>query len=79
MDEPGLVDFCYPDGRVQTEDLSMYSRRPLHKGDHVLRLAVDWLVFDREDRAGVPVCLCKPAGAEVESVRSRARRGRVRG
>jgi len=50
-----------------------------NKGDHVRRLAVDWLVFDRVDRAGMPVCLCRPAGGEVEAVRSRARKGRVRG
>jgi len=60
MDELGLVDFCYPDGHVCTEDLALYSHRRLHKDDHLLRRGVDWLIFDRQDRAGVPVCLCRP-------------------
>jgi len=79
MHDLGLVDFHYPDGRVLTEDLALYSQRRLHKCDHVMRLAVDWLIFDREDRAGVSVCLCEPASGEVEAVGSRARKGRTSG
>ena len=79
MHDLGLVDFHYPDGRVLTEDLALYSQRLRHKGDHLVRLGIDWLIFDREDRAGVPVCLCEPASGEVEAVGLRARKGRGRG
>ncbi len=60
MDDPGLVEFYYPDGSILIEDLAMHSHRRLHKDDHLQRDGVDWLVFDRVDRAGRPVCLCRP-------------------
>ena len=60
MDEPGLVEFHYPDGYMTRDDFTLYSFVPRHKGDHLVHAGVDWLIFDREDRAGVPVYLCKP-------------------
>jgi hypothetical protein len=79
MHDLGLADFHYPDGQVLTEDLALYSQRLCHKGDRLVRLGVDWLIFDRVDRAGVSVCLCEPASGEVEPVGLRARKGRGRG
>lgn len=68
MGEPeGLIEFRYSDGRVGHGDFTPYRYWPPHRGDHLAYDGGNWLMYDREDRGGVPVYLFKPAvqGAAV--------------
>lgn len=41
VDEPGLVEFHYPDGYMTTDDFTLYSFVPRHKGDHLVHAGGD--------------------------------------
>jgi hypothetical protein len=56
----GLIEFRYPDGRVGSDDSMLNMHWPPRRGDHLEYDGSEWLVYDREDRGGVTVYLCKP-------------------
>jgi len=60
MEKPeGLIEFRYADGRIGTADTTLNSHWLPRRGDHVQHDGANWLVYDREDRDGTTVYLCK--------------------
>jgi len=66
VESRGLIELRYPDGRTVTGDYQEYVNRYLNRGDRFEFLEMDWVMYDREDRRGVTVFLCRPAVAAVE-------------
>jgi hypothetical protein len=73
MQSNGLIEFRYPDGSVVTGEYAEYAPRQLAKGDELEYDGESWLMYDREDRAGVTVHLFSPAESGGKDVSSRAR------
>jgi len=72
-----LIEFRYPDGEVVTGDYEQYARHVLTKGDELEYDGQTWLMYDREDRAGVTVHLFAPAvGAKAPQTSRARKRGR---
>jgi hypothetical protein len=65
-----LIEFRYRDGRVGTKDLTLNMHWAPRRGDHLEYDGGEWLVYDREDRGGVTVYLCKPADQSVDETRA---------
>jgi hypothetical protein len=73
----GLIEFRYADGAVVTGEYARFSPRHLIKGDKLEYDGATWLMYDREDRAGVTVHLFSPvesSGRAAEGSRARPRR-----
>ena len=51
--------------RIVTGDYDDYANRYLSRGDQFEFEAMGWVMYDREDRGGVPVFLCRPATGAV--------------
>jgi hypothetical protein len=62
VESRGAIEFLYADGRVVTGSYENYAGRHLAKGDGLEFDDTDWVMYDRVDRAGVTVYLCRPAG-----------------
>jgi hypothetical protein len=56
-----LIEFRYRDGRVVSGDYASYAERRLNRGDRLEFDELVWVMYDREDRGGVTVYLCRPA------------------
>ena len=61
MESRGLIEFRYPDGHVVTGDYDDYADKQLNRGDRFESLDMGWVMYDRVDRLGVTVFLCRPA------------------
>jgi hypothetical protein len=61
MESRGLIELRYPDGQVVTGDYDDYVVRHLNRGDRFEFREMDWVMYDRVDRLGVTVFLCRPA------------------
>ena len=61
MESRGLIELRYPDGRVVTGDYDHYAVKHLNRGDQFEYLDEGWVMYDRVDRLGVTVFLCRPA------------------
>jgi hypothetical protein len=57
----GLIELRYPDGRIVTGDYHDYTNKHLNRGDQFEFQEMGWVLYDREDRRGVTVFLCRPA------------------
>jgi len=60
VESRGTIEFRYADGRVVTGDYEDHAPRHLTKGAEVEFDGTDWVMYDRVDRAGVTVYLCRP-------------------
>ncbi len=76
MESQGIVEFQYANGVVVTRDHARCASRQLTKGDEFEYDGSRWLMYDREDRAGVTVHLCSPSGSVAAPEASPARRRR---
>ena len=57
-----MIEFRYADGYVVSGRYEDYAqRRFLNQGDSLEYDNQKWVLFDRVDRAGVTVYLCRPA------------------
>jgi hypothetical protein len=61
MESRGIIEFRYPDGRVVSGDYEDHAERYLGRGDTFQSDDTDWVMYDRVDRGGVTVFLCRPA------------------
>jgi len=62
LESRGLIELHYPDGSVVAGPYEDYvSRRFLNRGDVFEASGMTWAMYDREDRLGVVVYLCRPA------------------
>jgi hypothetical protein len=57
----GVIEFRHLDGRVVAGEYEHYVSRRLGRGETFESDGVAWVMYDREDRAGVTVYLCRPA------------------
>jgi hypothetical protein len=62
-----LIEFRYADGAVVSGDYAWFSSRTMTKGDRLDYDGQCWLMYDREDRAGVTVYLFSPGVGESHS------------
>jgi len=75
VESRGLVEFRYPDGRVVTADHSTYTKHVLTRGDSLEHDGTTWVMYDREDRAGVTASLFEPVGGAAPATgRARTRK-----
>jgi hypothetical protein len=61
MESRGLIELRYPDGAVVTGDYDDYVDKHLNRGDRFEFKDTGWVMYDRVDRLGVTVFLCRPA------------------
>jgi hypothetical protein len=59
MESRGLIELQYDDGRVVSGDYDHYTNKYLNRGDQFEFGDVGWVMYDREDRRGVTVFLCR--------------------
>jgi hypothetical protein len=60
MESRGLIELQYQDGSVVSGDYDDYTQKYLNRGDQFEFGDVGWVMYDREDRRGVTVFLCRP-------------------
>jgi hypothetical protein len=66
VESRGLIELRYPDGRVVTGDYQDYADKYLNRGDSFQFQETGWVMYDRLDREGVTVFLCRPVdGADA--------------
>ena len=63
MESRGLIEFRFPDGTVVTGEYDDYATKYLNRGDEFEFREIDWVMYDREDRRGVTVFVCRPVVA----------------
>ena len=63
MESRGLIEFRFPDGSVVTGEYDDYAKKYLNRGDELEFQEIDWVMYDREDRRGVTVFVCRPVVA----------------
>lgn len=73
MESRGLIELRYPDGEVVTGDYDDYVVKHLNRGDRFAAREIDWIMYDRVDRLGVTVFLCRPAEEPAAAAPRRAR------
>ena len=61
VESRGIIEFRYRDGQVVRGDYEEYTERYLTRGETFEFGGGDWVMYDREDRLGVTVFLCRPA------------------
>jgi uncharacterized SAM-dependent methyltransferase len=61
MESRGLIELQYADGSVVTGDYDDYVLKHLNRGDQFEFREEGWVMYDRVDRLGVTVFLCRPA------------------
>jgi hypothetical protein len=62
VESRGLIELHYSDGRVVAAPYEDHAaKRSLNRGDRFESGGVFWAMYDREDRLGVTVYLCRPA------------------
>ena len=59
MEWRGLIELQYQDGSVVSGDYDDYTHKYLNRGDQFEFGEVGWVMYDREDRRGVTVFLCR--------------------
>ena len=60
MESRGLIEFRFPDGSVVSGEYDDYAKKYLNRGDELEFQEIDWVMYDREDRRGVTVFVCRP-------------------
>jgi hypothetical protein len=65
MESRGLIELRYPDGSIVTGDYDDYADKHLNRGDRFEFLEMGWVMYDRVDRRGVTVFLCRPADGDT--------------
>ena len=60
MDSRGLIEFVYGDGCVVTGVYEDFAERHLTQGAAIEFDEAAWVMYDRVDRGGVTVYLCRP-------------------
>ena len=71
----GLIEFRYADGRIVKDEVAKFAPGGMARGAEIDYDGARWLLYDREDRAGVTVHLFAP----LESVGGASSRARRRG
>jgi hypothetical protein len=61
MESRGLIELRYPDGSVVTGEYDDFAKKYLNRGDEFEFSDMGWVMYDREDRRGVTVFVCRPA------------------
>ena len=61
VESRGLIELRYPDGSTVTGDYDDYVDKHLNRGDRFEVQEMGWVMYDRVDRLGVTVFLCRPA------------------
>ena len=61
MESRGLIELRYPNGEVVTGDYDEYVAKHINRGDRFEFHEMGWVMYDRVDRLGVTVFLCRPA------------------
>jgi hypothetical protein len=61
VESRGLIELRYPDGSIVTGDYDDYAVKHLNRGDRFEARDMGWVMYDRVDRRGVTVFLCRPA------------------
>jgi hypothetical protein len=64
VESRGLIELRYPDGQIVTGDYDEYVNKHLNRGDRFECLDMGWVMYDRVDRLGVTVFLCRPDVAD---------------